>query len=160
MQFGLLGSDSIRIVNFQKTNAQKGELTGIKFYKVEYEAEIEFLREVWEDTAEKSREFIYPVSKEYATNKVYKPLMEICNETLENAKLYPGKEWDNLLTEEKTNLDLILRIPDGPLNKMQIRLLSEQDIVIYHPGERKKIKGTLFFNMTEKGWRGEDGNIY
>lgn len=32
----------IRLTNFQKTNATKGELRGVKFYVMEYETEIEF----------------------------------------------------------------------------------------------------------------------
>ena len=37
-----------KVLSFEKVNAQKGVITGIKFYKVEYEAQIEFLKKVWE----------------------------------------------------------------------------------------------------------------
>ncbi|MCJ7507136.1 MAG: hypothetical protein MUO85_00210 [candidate division Zixibacteria bacterium] len=43
----------IKIISFQKVNAQKGVKEGIKFYRVEYEAQIEFLKKVWEIDPEK-----------------------------------------------------------------------------------------------------------
>lgn len=39
-------------------------------------------------------------------------------------------------------------------------ILSEFDVVCSQVGEVKKLKGTLAFEKTEKGWRGRDGQIY
>lgn len=36
----------VKVVSFVETNAQQGELAGIKFYKMEYEAQIEYLENV------------------------------------------------------------------------------------------------------------------
>lgn len=36
---------NIRVVNFHKTNAREGDLMGVPFYEVDYQAEVEFLRD-------------------------------------------------------------------------------------------------------------------
>lgn len=38
--------DLVRVVSLKETNAQKAELAGIKFYEMEYDAEIEYLDDV------------------------------------------------------------------------------------------------------------------
>ena len=37
-----LESDTVKLLRFEKVNAQSGEVMGIKFHKLEYEAEIEY----------------------------------------------------------------------------------------------------------------------
>ena len=44
-----------KVLSFEKINAQQGLITGIKFYKVEYKARIEFLNKAWELTPEECK---------------------------------------------------------------------------------------------------------
>jgi hypothetical protein len=111
-----LHSGLIRISKFQKTNAVEGKLAGVKFYRIEYEAEVEFLMRLWEFDSGELREAGYlsiPESK--------------------SGFLIP----DSLHYEYSP--------PGG---------------ILHLKGDTKRINGILTFEMTEKGWRGEDGNIY
>lgn len=47
IKVGLIQQGLIKLVGFEKTNAQKADVMGIKVYTIEYQAEIEFLDDCW-----------------------------------------------------------------------------------------------------------------
>jgi hypothetical protein len=176
MQFNFLADDSIRIVSFEKINAQKGELTGIKFYKIEYQVEIEFLTEMWEGNIGLPKKFIYSIPEVGARKKLTDALIKERKEReeIERLKLeYALLENPESIRLLKALVDHHQRVLDSlsadpakykapfkPLTERDIEVLSKLGITLHHPGERKKLEGTLTFDKTENGWRAEDGNIY
>jgi hypothetical protein len=107
------GNGLIRLVRFTKTNGQAGEMMGVKFYQMEYEAEIEALGPcIWGQKTVGFSDRLVVWARPRAEDE-----RASWAEAFEGAKI--GKK-----------------------------------------GERAVIKRRLRFEKTERGWRGQDGQIY
>jgi sulfatase maturation enzyme AslB (radical SAM superfamily) len=92
----------IKLINIKKTNAQEGEMMGVKLYSLEYEAVIQFIDNCY---------------------------------------------WaENTFTAQKNN--------PGPWGGFMTKWFRASR------GQQTVVHGKLNFEKMEKGWRGEDGQIY